>query len=298
MKNKRTLRYRAFNGLLYVLFTLFTLICVFPFYYIFINTISENMAAKTGKVLFYPIGIHISNYIEVFKLRGLGNAAFISVARTVLGTFITLAGSSFLGFALGKKELWARKFWYKYIVVTMYFNAGIIPWFITMKNLHLTDNFLAYVLPPIIAPFYIILFKTYIESIPAELEESAQIDGAGYLTRYIRIIMPVSLPIIGTIAVFASVDQWNAFMDTLFLVKKSSLFTLQFVLYQYLHEVESLAKMMQSSMASRNIDPSQMLTPVSIRMTVSIVVVIPIILVYPFLQRLFVKGIMIGAIKG
>lgn len=298
MTNNNTFFDKVFNIFLYIIYSLCTLICAFPFYYIFIQTISDNHKAAIGKVLFYPIGMHIGNYIEVFKIPGLGQAAFISLSRTVLGTLLTLISAAFLGYALGKKEFWARTLWYRFIIITMYFNAGIIPWYITMKELHLRDNFLAYILPGAVIPFYVILCKTYIENIPAELEESAQIDGAGYLTRFIHIIIPISKPIIGTIAVFASVDKWNSFTDTLFLMSKSSLFTLQYLLYQYLQQADSLARLIRSDQTIRSVSSIRLLTPLSIRMTISIVVVVPIIVVYPFMQRLFTKGIMVGAIKG
>ncbi len=298
IENRRTAGNVLFNIINYGVFILFTFICIFPFYYIFINTISDNDLAATGKVLFLPVGVHFENYAKVFKIRGLSQAAFISLMRTVLGSLFTLLGSSFLGYALCRQEYWNRKFWYRFIIVTMYFNAGIIPWFINMKNLGLVNNFWAYVLPAFVSPFYLILFKTYIEQIPASLEESAEIDGAGYLVRYFRIILPLSGPILATIAVFASVGQWNSFMDTLFLMTKSRLYTLQFLLYQYLNEVNALAAAMRSSPQYQNIDPSKILTPTSIRMTISMVVVLPILFVYPYMQRYFVKGIMIGAVKG
>jgi putative aldouronate transport system permease protein len=280
-------------------FLIITLICVFPFYYIFINTISNNDLSSAGKILFYPIGIHFGNYIEVFKLKGIGQAALVSVARTVLGTILTLLGSSFLGYAFCKAEYWKRKFWYRFVVIAMYFNAGLIPWFVTMKSIGLYNNFLAYILPTMVVPFYVILFKTYVEQIPPSLEESVQLDGGGYFVRFFQIILPLSTPILATIGVFACAGQWNSFMDTLFLMKSQNLFTLQYVMYQYLNEVNALANLMRTSQATNvNAASMNLLTPTSVRMTVSFVVIVPILFVYPFLQRYFVKGIMIGAIKG
>ncbi len=298
MKKRRNPSETMFQLLNYAVFALFTLACVFPFYYIFINTISDNHLVKTGKILLLPSGIQFSNYLQVFQLRGLGNAAFISVARTVLGTLFTLVGSCFLGYTLSKGEMWQRKFWYRFVIITMYFNAGLIPWYVTMKNLGLTNNFWAYVLPGIVSPFFLILFKTYVESIPASLEESAQLDGAGYMVRFVRIVLPLATPIIATIAVFASVGQWNSFLDTVFLMRQSKFFTLQYVLYQYLNEVNAVAATLRNSPTAQHLDPSKLLSPASIRMTISMVVVLPILFVYPFFQRFFVKGIMIGAVKG
>ena len=289
----------VFNIINITAFLIFTFLCVFPFYYIFINTISSNELSSAGKILFYPKGIHFGNYIEVLKLRGIGHAAFISLARTVLGTFLTLLGSSFLGYAFCKPEYWKRKFWYRFVVIAMYFSAGLIPWFVTMKAIGLYNNFLAYILPSMVIPFYVILFKTFVEQIPPSLEESVQIDGGGYAVRFFKIILPLSTPILATIAVFSSAGQWNSFLDTLFLMKSQNLFTLQYIMYQYLSEVNAIAMLMRSSQTSgANIASLNLLTPTSVRMTISFVVVLPILFVYPFLQRYFVKGIMIGAIKG
>jgi putative aldouronate transport system permease protein len=298
MKLKQSAGSLAVAGMNYFILALFTLLCIFPFYYILINTISNNNLVATGKILLYPIGIHFGNYIQVFALRGLGHAAFVSLGRTVLGTALTLIGSSFLGYSFCRREMWKRKVWYRFVIITMYFNAGLIPWYVTMRMLGMVNNFLAYILPATVIPFYLILIKTYIEQIPSSLEESAQIDGAGYLRRFFLIILPLSMPILATIAVFASVGQWNSFIDTLFLARTEKLYTLQFLLYQYLNQADAIAATIRNSPNAASIDVSKLLTPTSIRMTITMVVVLPILFVYPFFQRFYVKGIMIGAVKG
>lgn len=299
MKKKLSAGDITFNVINYTLFATFTLVCIIPFYYLFINTISANDLVSKGQILWVPKGIHFGNYIEILKLRGLGSATLVSVCRTLFGTILTLIGTAFLGYALSKQELWHRKIWYRFVIITMYFNAGIIPWFINMKNLGLTNNFLAYIIPTIITPFSLILFKTYVESIPPSLEESADLDGAGYVVKFTKIIIPLCKPIIATIAIFSAVGQWNSFTDTLFLMTDSKLYSLQFMLYQYLNEASSLAdtlKQMQQN--GMEVSTANLLTPTSIKMTVSMVVVIPILCVYPFFQKFFVNGIMIGAVKG
>ncbi|MDR2071624.1 MAG: carbohydrate ABC transporter permease [Treponema sp.] len=288
----------VFNVLNYFLFGVFTIICVLPFYYLFINTISDNDLTKRGLITLIPRGLHINNYLQVLKLRGLGNAALVSAARTILGSAAAVIGSAFVGYLVTKKEMWGRRFWYRFIIITMYFSAGLVPWYMNMVFLHLTNNFLAYILPGIVAPFNIILVKTYIESIPASLEESAAIDGAGILRIFTSIIWPLVTPILATIGVFSAVGNWNSFTDTLFLMTNERLFTLQFVLYRYLNEVNYLASIMRSGTIGSMADTAQILTPRTIQMTISMVVVFPILLVYPFLQRFFIKGIMIGAVKG
>ena len=168
-----------------------------------------------------------------------------------------------------------------------------------MKNLGLTNNFLAYIIPGIVSPFSLVLFKTYVESIPPSLEESAQLEGAGYMKRYFHLIIPLCKPIIATLAVFSAVGQWNSFTDTLFLMTDTKLYSLQYTLSQYLNESNALAESLrQAASDGMQVNLSAVLTPTSVKMTVSMVAVIPILLVYPFFQRYFVNGIMIGAVKG
>ena len=291
---------RLISVITYVVYAIFAFVCVYPFYYIFINSISANNLSERGKVILYPIGIHFQNYINVTKIPGLLNAAKISVLRTVVGTALTVIVAGFLGYMFTRQTLWKRKFWYRFVVVTMYFNAGVIPWYLTMKKLGLTNNFWGYILPTIVQPFYIILCKTFTESVPKELQDAAEIDGAGTLTVFFRIMLPVIKPILATIAIFAAVGQWNSFQDTLLLMKDQKLYTLQFVLYQYINQASSLKALISSTSSSTQLAASlaHAATATSIRMTVTIVVVLPVMLVYPFFQRFFTKGIMIGAVKG
>ena len=290
----------SFNIVNYLVFLIFTLICVYPFYYLIINTISANDLSANGAINFLPKDIHFENYKQVFELNGLSTAALVSLARTVIGTVLTVLGSTFLGFMFTQDKMWGRKFFYRFIVITMYFNAGLIPMFITMKTLHLTNNFLVYVLPAIVQPFNIILVKTYVESIPKALQEAAEIDGAGIFKIFYKIILPACTPIMATVAIFAAVAQWNSFQDTLIYITDQKLYSLQYLLYTYINQASSLANMVKSS-AGTGLNMAALATqqtPTSIRMTVSVVVVLPILFVYPIFQRFFVKGIMIGSVKG
>ena len=184
----------------------------------------------------------------------------------------------------------------------MYFNAGIIPWFLNMAMLGLTNNFLAYIIPGIVAPYNIILVKTYIESsIPLELQESAKLDGATSLQIFGRVIWPLSKPILATIAIFGAVGQWNSFQDSLILMQSApQYYTLQHRLYIYLNTTSNLAALMSAgstSGISQSILESALNGKV-IKYTISMVTIIPILCVYPFMQRYFEKGIMLGAVKG
>lgn len=300
-KRKQSKADIAFHTVNYIVFGIFTLLCVYPFYYLIINTISANDLSANGSVIFLPKKIHFENYAEILKLKGLLSATLISLARTVLGTACTVLASSFLGFAFTQQYLWKRKIWYRILVASMYFNAGLIPMYLTMSTLHLTNNFLVYIIPVIVQPFNIILVKTYVESLPASLQEAAEIDGAGVMTVFTKIVLPTSTPILATIAIFSAVGQWNSFQDTLIYITDQKLYSLQYLLYQYINQANSLATMMRSSSGGTALDVTALATqqtPTSIRMTVSVIVVLPILFVYPIFQRYFVKGIMIGSVKG
>lgn len=290
---------RTLSVICYIIFTICAVLCVYPFYYVFINTISANDLSARGKILFWPQGIHFHNYVSALRVDGLALAAEVSVARTVIGTVLTVSVAAFLGYMFTQENMWHRKLWYRMIVATMYFNAGIIPWYLTMRNLHLTNNFWGYILPAVVSPFYIILTKTFVESIPKALPEAAQLDGASVLQIFTRIMLPVMQPILATVAIFSAVGQWNAFQDTLLLMTDTKLYSLQFILYQYLNQASSLSSMANNSSSSSLANAvATTQTATSIRMTITIIVVIPIMLVYPIFQRYFVKGIMIGAVKG
>lgn len=290
----------AFNLCNYLLFGILTLICLYPFYYLIINTISANDLSANGAINFLPKQIHLENYKQVLQLNGLSRAALISVARTVLGTACTVLASAFLGFMFTQERMWGRKLWYRFMVITMYFNAGLIPMFITMQTLHLTNTFWVYVIPAIVQPFNIILVKTYVESIPKALQEAAEIDGAGTLKIFAKIILPACTPILATVAIFAAVAQWNSFQDTLIYITDQSLYSLQYLLYTYINQASSLASMVKNAGATglNMAALATQQTPTSIRMTVSVIVVLPILFIYPMFQRFFVKGIMIGSVKG
>lgn len=298
-KPKHTTGDILFNIFNYTFFALFTIICFYPFYYLIINSISSNVLSANGYINLIPKQLHLQNYIDAFKLRGIGSAALISVARTVIGTACTVMASAFLGFMFSQQKMWHRRLWYRAVVITMYFSAGLIPMFMTMKTLGLTNNFWVYIIPAIVQPFNIIMVKTYVESIPASLQEAAEVDGAGVLTRFFKIVLPTCTPILATIAIWSAVGQWNSFQDTLIYITDQKLYSLQYLLYTYINQASSLATLVKSSgNVSAVASLVTMQTPTSIRMTISVIVVLPILFIYPMFQKYFVKGIMIGAVKG
>ena len=290
----------VFNILNYLFFILFTLSCIFPFYYIFINTISNNELVKKGVITFFPQQITIQNYIMMANVNDLWNSFVVTILRTLIGTVLMVFASALAGYLMTKQEMWHRKFWYRFLVITMYFNAGLIPTYLNLSMLGLTNTFLVYIIPAIVSPYNIILVKTYVESIPGEIEESAFIDGAGYWTIFYKIIWPLSKPILATIAIFGAVGHWNSFQDSLIYNSNSpELYTVQHRLYVYLNQSSNLSAMVNGATSSSDTAAlSGAMNTKIIQYTISMITIIPIMLVYPFMQRYFESGIMLGAVKG
>lgn len=290
----------VFNILNYLFFIVFTLSCIFPFYYIFINTISNNELVKKGVITFLPQQITIQNYIMMANVNDLWNSFVITILRTLIGTVLMVFASALAGYLMTKNEMWHRKLWYRFLVITMYFNAGLIPTYLNLSMLGLTNSFLVYIIPAIVSPYNIILVKTYVESIPGEIEESAFIDGAGYWKIFYKIIWPLSKPILATIAIFGAVGHWNSFQDSLIYNSNSpELYTVQHRLYVYLNQSSNLSAMVNGATSSSDTAAltGAMNTKI-IQYTISMITIIPIMLVYPFMQRYFESGIMLGAVKG
>lgn len=282
----------AFNVVGIIIFSLITLICFYPFWYLMICTISDQKMVDLNQIVLLPRGINFKNYVEIFQVQNLGNAAIISVARTVCTTAISLVCTSYMAYFFTKQNMWHRKFWYRFTVVTMYFSAGLIPNYLNNKMLGLNNTFWIYVIPAMISVYNMVLVKTNIEAMGPELEESAYLDGAGYLTRFFRIVLPLQTPILATVSLFTAVNQWNDFFTTKLYITNTKLYTLQFLLYELLQQVTAAANQIEGG------NPYATITPTGIRLTLTAIVVIPILCVYPFVQRFYVKGLMVGAVKG
>lgn len=275
---------------------LFVFLCIFPFYYLIIYSLSDPRLSAAG-ITWYPKGFTFSNYIKILTLDNIGRAAVMSLSRTVLGTGFMLICSSFYAFLMTKQSMYFRKFYYRALVVTMYVSGGLIPTFLVYQAYGFYNSYFIYILTGMINAYNVVLIKTFIEQLPPSLEESAKLDGAGPFTVWARIIMPLSKPIIATVAVFGAVAEWNSWFDTHLYIPDSKLWTLQYVLYRYLSEAQELARRVEQGREGQEISRSQ-ITPAAVRMTITSVVTIPILFVYPFMQRYFIKGIMIGAVKG
>ncbi len=278
----------------YVLLICFAVICLYPFYYIFLYSISDPAAAELKGIFLLPVEPSLHSYKQLLEGGTIFYAILVSASRAVIGTCVTVTCCSFFAYLVSKKEMPGRKIIYRMCVLTMYINAGLIPWYITMKKLGLKNNYLLYILPFAILGFYVILFKTYVEQLPASLEEAAQIDGAGFITCFVKVIFPLSKPIVATIAIFSAVTQWNAWQDNLYLVSNQKLMTLQLLLYNYLNSNVASGLSSHISQVSSGVTS----TPTAIKMTICMITALPIIIVYPLMQKYFAKGILLGAVKG
>lgn len=284
---------KLFLALNAAFFAIVLFLCLYPMWYVLVQSLSESRYAVNA--IFWPDHFTLANFVELLSMPDIFHAFAISVARTVIGTVFAVLASMLLGYVFSKPSLPFRKFLYRMLIITMYVSGGLIPTYLVFKSYGLLNNFWVYVLPTAISAYNVILVKTYVEQLPTSVEESAMIDGASTMTVFFKIILPMSMPIAATIAIYASVFQWNAWFDNqIYTVTAKNLTTLQFLLYNYLNEAESLIDQL-SEMGG---DVSNMLTPRGVKMTVTMVTVIPILCIYPLMQRYLVKGIMIGAVKG
>ena len=291
MREKLSAGEKTFSVFNVIFNLLFAFCCAYPFYYLFIYAFSD--ASQSFRVIWHPVSFTLENFKTVLSKEGFFPALRISVLRTAVGTVVTLLCCSFLGYLMTKQQMPGRKFIYRMLVFTMYLDGGIIATYLVLRAYGLINNFAVYIIPKAVMAYYVILIKTSIEQLPPSLEESAMMDGAGPIRRWWSIVVPLSKPILATIAVFASVGQWNSWMDSHLYTTKENLWSLQYLLYRYLHEIQSVAAALENSDA----DVAVTVTPEVVRMTITALVILPILVVYPFMQKYFVKGIQLGAVK-
>ncbi|MEG1442187.1 MAG: carbohydrate ABC transporter permease [Oscillospiraceae bacterium] len=271
-------------------------ITFYPFWYVFIVSVNDPIDTMKGGLTLFPRTFTLNSYSVILQDKEFMSSMFVSVLRVIIGTPLSVLLTAMLAFVLSKKELVGYKFFRKLFVFTMYFGGGIIPTYMVYKTLGLIDNFWVYIIPSLIGVYNMILVNSFIGSLPGELEESAKIDGANDLTVFFKIILPLSKPIIATVALFVAINHWNSFFDSYLYTSKQSLKTLQAVMMNILNQYQTAS--LTSSSAAAGAAKAQSTTPDSIRMAATMVSTIPIIMVYPFVQKYFVKGVMMGAVKG
>jgi putative aldouronate transport system permease protein len=281
---------KLFQGINYTVFILLSLITIYPFWYTLVGSLVPFTEFSEKALLLIPDTITFSAYKQIFAADTIPNAYKITAFITIVGTVMNLLFTSLGAYVFSRKRLPGRTFFFMAIIFTMLFSGGLIPMYLTLQQYHLVNSVWVYIFPSLINTFYMIIMKTSFQQIPDSLEESAEIDGCTHFGILFRIYLPLSLPLLATIGLFYAVDKWNELFTALFFITDASKYTLQAVLYNMLTSVDTTTQNV-SSLTSEDLISEQ------VKLASIVVAVIPILLVYPFLQRYFIKGVLIGSIK-
>lgn len=288
--SKADVAFTVFNSIFMVLFVIVTL---YPVLNTLAISLNDGTDALRGGIHLLPRKFTWKNYTTVLEKNNLITGAVITVARTVIGTFTALVTNAILAFIVSRPRFMFRKQLSLFWVITMYVNGGLIPTFILFKGLGLTNSFWVYIIPGMISAFNMLVIRTYMNGLPDSLVESAQLDGAGYTTIFIKIISPLCKPVYATVALFVAVGQWNSWFDAMLYNRMSNEYTtLQYELMKLLSAVTSIG-----STAETMKNTAGTVTPASVRAAATIITMLPIICIYPFLQKYFVTGLTLGGVK-
>ncbi|MCM3494259.1 MULTISPECIES: carbohydrate ABC transporter permease [Paenibacillus] len=289
-KTKGEAIFDMFNnfGMLIVCF-----LTIYPIWYVLVNAFNDGQDAMRGGIYWWPREFSLQNFEAVFQSSGIMTAMGITVAKTVVGVFVHVLFTAMVAYAFSRKGLIGGKLYIFLGTVTMFFTGGLIPTYLLIKDLNMLDSFLVYIIPAMFSFFDLIIFMTFFREIPDGLEEAAKIDGANDWSIFLRVVLPVSMPVIATIALFHGVYQWNDYFTGVIYINNTDLQPIQTYLYKVIAQSSSNQMMAQVPGGI-----SKTVTSQSIKMATMVVTTLPIVFVYPFLQRYFVKGMMIGSIKG
>jgi putative aldouronate transport system permease protein len=285
--------------------TSFLILIAFITLYPFWNTIavSFNDALDTlqGGINFFPRKFTLFNYEVIFQTNAIPRAFFVSVSRTVINMFVNVFFTAMIAFVCSRKEFVLRKTFTLILVLSMYVNAGLIPTFFLIRQLGMVNSFWVYIIPGIVNAFNFVVMRTYIRNIPESIIESARIDGYGDFTIFVRIVLPLCLPVLATIGLFVAVGAWNSWFDTMIYNSGNvNLHTLQYKLMEYLQSTQNQGRSAGDAGAmalAAQAGGTSTVTPMSIRAAVTVVAAAPILLIYPFMQRYFVVGLNVGGVK-
>jgi len=283
---------RIFDTVIILFISLFVVFCLAPFLHTIAISLSSNRAITSGEVTIFPKEFNWDAYAKVFSdhsmLYSLGYTTLLTIVTTVLCMVFTIAAA----YPLTKKKMKGRKLFMYVIIITMFFSGGIIPEYLLIRDLHLLNSPWALILPGLVSPFNLIILISFFNGIPESLEESAEIDGSSHLHTLLKIILPLSMPVMATLALFYAVGRWNGFQDSLMYINDPKLYPLQLKLFQMVQN-NMVSELTQMEGANRT-----PLTPESLKAATVIFATVPILLVYPWLQKYFVSGAMLGAVKG
>lgn len=287
---KRSPGERVFDTVNVIFMIIFSFLCIYPFLYVFNLSISGGASAARYSFSIWPQNPTFANYKQVFKTDAIANGFKNSLIRTVIGTALTVLVTACGAYPLSKRNLPNRNLWTTIVLIPMFFGGGLIPSYLLMKSLNLINSRWVLILPSLVSTYNLILIRNYMMSLPDSIEESAKIDGANDITILFKIILPISKPILATIALWVAVAHWNAWFDCLIYITKEELNVLQIVLYRVIN------------MGSEQIVTGQLtgddVYPEALKACTIMITTIPIILVYPFAQKYFIQGIMVGSLKG
>ncbi|WP_309121215.1 carbohydrate ABC transporter permease [Paenibacillus sp.] len=285
-----------FMSMVYLFIAFVFVVTFYPFWNIFIISLNSAEDTIRGGLYLWPRELSFESYRQILNDGEILNGLKVTLARTLVGTPLAVLVISMLAYAVSKRELIGSRPITLYFIFTMYFSGGLIPYYMVLKSLGLIDHFMVFILPGMMNVFYMIIVRTFIQGIPQELDESAKIDGANYLHIFFRIILPLSLPVLATIGLFTAISHWNAWFDSYVFTYKTELKTLQAVLVKILNQYQT-GSMMNEAQQLAESSKRAAVSPDTIRMAATMVATLPIIMVYPFLQRYFVKGMTLGAVK-
>jgi putative aldouronate transport system permease protein len=281
----------------YFLVGLLTLIFLYPFYNVLVISLNDSLDLMRGYPIWWPRVFTFANYETVFRSSMLGRAFLLSVSRTVLTTLLGLVCNGLLAYALTRREVKGKAVINQFFIITMYISGGLIPVYLQIRALGLLNNFWVFVFPGAISVYYMLIIKSYFNSLPASVEESAKLDGCNDLRLFFSIILPMSIPVFAAIGVYYAIGQWNSWWDNYIYANRPSLTTLQLLLVRLIKEADILIAMAEKGGGSVMVNPATA-NPIGVRMATTIVATAPVLVVYPFFQKYFISGITIGAVKG
>ncbi len=277
---------------IYVFLILIAVITIYPFFFTVVRSFNEGTASSS--TYFWPARPTLENYITFFKDGKWFHGLIVSILRTLVGTVVSVVFTCIVAYALSFKNLAYRKLYMTLLVISMYFSAGIIPNYVLLKSLNLFDNFWVYIVPSALNAFFVMVGISFFQEIPADLFDSAKVDGANDFVIFFKIVLPVSKAFLATIALFVGVNHWNSWFDSAFFIQNPNLKTLSNLMMELINKNQAGYLSAASAAAKAN----STVTSFSIQTAAMVISVAPIICVYPFLQKYFVKGIMIGSVKG
>jgi len=295
MLKRRRKRVTLFDVVNITFMLIICLCMMYPIWYILVNSLSKGSEVLRGGIYWVPRGFSLTSYASVFKNKDIYTSFGVTIVRTLIGTVTSVFFTAMVAYGLSKSYLVGRKLFMTLGIITMFFSGGLIPYFLLLKDLRLLDSFWVYIIPCLFSFYNALIFMTFFKQLPVELEESAKIDGANDFRIFWSIILPVSTPVVATIALFNGVMHWNDyFSGVIYITNKQWLIPIQTFLYKAVAESTSNI-MVQNMPASVR---TSMVTSTTIKYATMIITTAPIVVIYPFLQKYFVKGIMIGSVKG